>query len=290
MSLFKNVIIFSIFIFASFKSFGQTEIDTSATYEVIKSDGGKFLGKIISKNEKEIVIVTKNLGSINIPMYVIKEIRKLSKNDFNAKGDAINPPFYTRYFFTTNGFPLHKEDGYLIYNWFGLDYETGFTEHLSGGIMTSWIAVPIIGSIKYATDISPYAHVSVGVLAGFGSYLIPRTVMGLPYAALTFGNKERNITFSGGYGAISIAGTASGKVLGSVSGLLTITKKIGLVFDSFIFSNDNSDNVNLIGVFMPGLRAYTGENKIFQFGLAEIYYNHQFVPFPFPLIQWHQKI
>jgi hypothetical protein len=56
----------------------------------------------------------------------------------------------------------------------------------------------------------------------------------LPFATISFGDRRKNITFSGGYGAIWQDGYFEGRAITSVAGMIKVSPKISFVFDSFI--------------------------------------------------------
>ena len=109
------------------------------------------------------LIETKDRGQISIPKYQIKEMKELGQDDLSAKGEYIAPEsFATRYFITTNGLPLEKRESYILWSLWGPDFEFGVTKDLSVGLMTSWIGVPIIGSIKGSIKLGPKASMALG--------------------------------------------------------------------------------------------------------------------------------
>ncbi|MBI3239736.1 MAG: hypothetical protein HYZ43_12985 [Flavobacteriia bacterium] len=59
--------------------------DTS-TYRIVKADGTEFIGKILSQDAREVLLLNQDGRQIYIPQYMIKEIILLEKKDFNYKG------------------------------------------------------------------------------------------------------------------------------------------------------------------------------------------------------------
>ena len=110
------------------------------TYIIVKNDGSQLIGKILSQDAREVLILTKDNRQIYIPQHVIKEITKIDSKKFNSAGDYIGEDkFATRYFITTNGLPIKKGEHYVQWNLFGPDFQFGIGEDLGIGIMTSWI-------------------------------------------------------------------------------------------------------------------------------------------------------
>jgi len=132
---------------------------------------------------------------------------------------------------------------------------------------------------------------ALGGLIGTGSWVEPSFGLALPYVALTFGDRKSNISFSGGYGAVFFEGDNNGRGLLSIAGMTKVSKKVSLVFDSFIAPKSN--NLNGLSIIIPGIRLQTDRNKTFQFGFAGLYSNtedsgSQVVPIPF--VQFFTKL
>lgn len=262
--------------------------DTS-TYRIIKTDGGELIGQIQSQDAREILLLTKDDRQIYIPQHAIKEVIKLKNSDFNNIGTFIGEDkFATRYFITTNGLPIKKGEHYAQWNLFGPDFQFGIGKDLGVGIMSSWIGVPIIGSIKKSWQIGDKSQFAIGGLVGTGSYIVPEFGGALPFATLSFGDRSKNIAFSGGYGAIWTGDGVSGRAISSIAGMAKISPKISLVFDSFVLlPNENQTGGAL---FIPGIRWHQEEGKAIQFGFAGIIADGDIVPVTIPTIQWYRSL
>jgi len=223
-----------------------TIIEPGKLYLVTKFDGAEFLGTIKSYDAHELLISTENVGDVFIPKHVIKEIREVNPELYKEfSGEEL---FATRYFITTNGLPIKKGDNYIQWNLYGPDFQFGIAKNFGIGIMTSWIAIPIIANAKYSIKLGKNANMALGVLMGTGSWAYPDYGGILPFASLTYGNRKNNLTFSAGYGDIFYSETQynpknntdykakfnEGRVLFSIAGMLKINNKVSLVFDSFI--------------------------------------------------------
>ena len=262
--------------------------DTS-TYRIIKTDGGELIGQIQSQDAREILLLTKDDRQIYIPQHAIKEVIKLKNSDFNNIGTFIGEDkFATRYFITTNGLPIKKGEHYVQWNLFGPDFQFGIGKDLGVGIMSSWIGVPIIGSIKKSWQIGDKSQFAIGGLVGTGSWIVPEFGGALPFATLSFGDRSKNIAFSGGYGAIWTGDGVSGRAISSIAGMAKISPKISLVFDSFVLlPNENQTGGAL---FIPGIRWHQEEGKAIQFGFAGIIADGDIVPVTIPTIQWYRSL
>lgn len=260
---------------------------TGKLFLVTKNDGGEFIGKLISMDAREVTLDTKNIGQVSIPKHEIKSMKEVSETEVAPNGER-KPieTFATRYFLTTNGLPLEKGQSYVLWNFWGPDMQFGVTKNFSIGVMTTWFAMPVIASAKYSMELGPNTHLAVGTLLGSGTWSMPHLGIALPFAALTFGDRRNNITFSGGYGAMWGYGTDGGRVLMSVAGMAKISKKASLVFDSFIMPGINGND--FLGLYMPGIRLQTAPNKAFQFGCAGI--STYRGTSPMPMVQWFRML
>jgi len=288
---FKTAI-FLFFLFCSGFIFSQQKIDSTKIYVLTQNDGSEFTGKILKSDEREITILLMDGRKIIIPQYVIKTITPANSNDFNAIGQFIGEEnFRTRYFLTTNGLPLKKGQNYVQWTLLGPDLQFSITDRLGAGVMTSWIGMPIIGTVKYSGNISKNVNYAVGALVGSGTYISPSFGGALPFGAITFGDGRSNLNFSAGYGAIWNNGNVNGRPLLSIAGMTKVGKRVTLVLDSFFLlassSSTYSNNQNsTFGFILPGVRIHSKDTKAFQLGFASFYTGERFIPIPFPVVQW----
>jgi hypothetical protein len=224
----------------------SNSLDSNKLYLVTKFDGAEFLGTIKSYDAHELLISTEKIGDVYIPKHEIKQIKEVDPKQYKEfSGEEL---FATRYFITTNGLPIKKGDNYIQWNLYGPDFQFGIADNFGVGIMTSWMAIPVIINAKYSIKLGKETHIALGALLGTGSWAYPDFGGILPFASLTYGNRKNNITFSSGYGSLFYANdvnnpntnishkerNSEGRVLISVAGMVKINTKISLVFDSFI--------------------------------------------------------
>lgn len=290
--LFSASVVF--FICISYNNlFGQSS-DTSNSakiYIIIKNDGAEFIGKILSRNAREILIKTENLGEVMIPMHEVSEIREVNPGEITSSGKYIPAEvFSTRYFITTNGLPIEKGESYIQWNLYGPDFQFGLGKDFGVGLMTTWVGVPVLVSAKHSIPVADNVNVGLGALLGTGSWAAPEFGLILPFAALTIGDRRTNVSFSGGYGAVFTENENQGRSLFSISGMTKLSPKISVVFDSFIAPANNTSTDNGFAILIPGLRLHFNKNKAFQFGFAGISANGELTPALFPMVQWYRKL
>lgn len=314
MSIFR-ILIFSVLFFISSTVVAQEKKDSLSEkgfYIITKNDGVIYVGEIVYDNAREVFIKTKKTGDLIIPKHEIKSIVKARESEINAEGEIVQSEvFGTRYFITTNAIPINKGDSYILWNLYGPDFQFGLGKNVGIGVMSTWVGMPIIGTLKYSFSKNQKLHYGFGVLAGTGSWAIPEWGMVLPFGVMTFGDKKANINFSAGYGAIIERGKSDGRFLFSIAGFSKIGKKISVVLDSFIMpagnyfnSEETSYNPSTgfdetvivrkrkagFALIIPGLRWQLEPNKAFQFGFAGLMVNGEAIPAPIPMIQWFRKL
>ena len=104
-------------------------------YLVQKFDGTKFIGTIISQDEREVLMDTKDMGRFYIPKHLIKEIKPIFQDEKDHY--LTEELFATRYFITTNGLPIKKGENYIQWNLYGPDFQFGVADNFGVGGMTS---------------------------------------------------------------------------------------------------------------------------------------------------------
>lgn len=275
-----------------------TEVNKNKLYIFETNDGAEVSGKLISFDEKEVLIESISMGKISIPKYQLKSIREVNEGDISETGQVLKDNiFASRYFITTNGLPIKKGDSYVLFNWYGPDLQFGIADNFSIGVMTSWLATPIIGTFKYTMELSENSSLGIGALVGTLGWTGLDVGGALPFLALTFGDRKNNISFSAGYGVVwdDFFNGIDGEGLVSVAGMTRITNSLSFVFDSFIIPGFGTNSTtSFTALLIPGLRLQNKENLALQFGFTGIYsadYNESggFLPLPVPMAQLYWK-
>ena len=271
-----------------------TKINDEKTYLFITHDGAEIIGKLISFDEKEVNIESLKAGELTIPTYQLKEVREVDQTEIASDGSYVSENiFATRYFITTNGLPIRKNESYVLLNWYGPDVQYGISDQLSIGLMTSWIGAPVVGSLKFSKQIDDNKSFAIGALVGTLGWAGWEYGGALPFAAFTSGNRVNNFTISAGYGAIWFEDfdgrrNTNGDALFSLAGMRRINNTISLAFDSFILAGIGEDTP-FTAILIPGFRFQRKEGFAFQLGLSGVYTkvddNYQFLNVPLPMVQ-----
>ncbi|MEI6091572.1 MAG: hypothetical protein WCR42_14045 [bacterium] len=274
--------IISVFLFSLLFSTQLSAQDKPVESKITKNDGAIYIGVILANDEKGVLIETKDLGKILIPKYEIKAIEVYDSKTMTNGTDL----YSTRYFISTNGLPIKKGDDYMMLSPLGAEAHFAVSDNFSLGIMTSWLAVPIIGSAKYSINLGENFNLGLGALVGTASWAGLDGYGFLGYGSLTYGNRQSNISVSGGYGVLGYKSNHANAPLMSIAGMTPITKKVSFVFDSFIYL----DKKYSAAMIVPGLRFATSEKNSFQFGFMGLMADGKIAPFPFPMLNWLRAI
>ena len=292
---------------------------------VIKNDNARFIGVILHEDAREVLILTENLGEVAIPKHEIREIRELKPGELRDGIFIGEEMFATRYFLTTNGLPIKKGDNYIQWNLFGPDFQFGLADNFGIGVMTTWIAMPVVGTAKYSKNLGEKTNLAIGGLLGTGSWANPGFGLMLPFGAITYGDRFHNINLSVGYGGLFYTEEVynpntdrsvtnkhrEGRFLFSIAGMTKLNAAISLVFDSFFmtsgphrttteweydYMNDRYVEISTrkrssgLIVLVPGIRWQTKPDSAFQFGFAGARFEGEFEPVPLPMVQWYRKL
>lgn len=196
-----SILFVLMFLFGA-SAFSQTNPSDTNTYVIKKSNGIEYIGKILSDDGREVLILTESLGKIYIPkadialIKVVNIEKDLVNNEYRGKG-----VFTTRYQFSTNAFPIEKGENYAMINLYGPEVHFAVNKRFSLGIMASWIASPLVLAAKYTIPTSnEKINFGIGTLLGTTGYLNQaRGFGGLHWGMVTFGDRSRNLTLSLGY-------------------------------------------------------------------------------------------
>ncbi|MBM3448543.1 MAG: hypothetical protein FJX90_05500 [Bacteroidetes bacterium] len=277
----------------------QPDSDT----KVIKlTNGNEYIGKIISDDGREILIETNNVGKIYLLKKDVQSISAYDPTEFTVLNNEVvkSTTFSTRYTFTTNALPLKKKDSYYMINLWGPEFHMTIADNFNIGVMSTWFASPIALAAKYSIPTkNPNVNFSVGEIIGSGGYIAPEMVLSLSFANITLGDRDKNITFAGGYLASNPNigfGNPSHGPMGSIGAHVRISDKSSFIFDSMFGQTKRESTVfgapstytTQFFLFMPGLRLEQGEGKAVQFCMAGASFDGNV--FPFPYVTWFRKL
>ncbi|MCD4769977.1 MAG: hypothetical protein K8R35_07415 [Bacteroidales bacterium] len=249
---------------------------------IVKQNGARFIGVILSRDERELFVDTDNMGRLYIPLHEIAEIKEIDDSG-STYGKSL---FSTRYFLTTNGPSMTKGDKYGMLNYYGPEAHFAVADDFTLGVMTTWAAMPLVGSAKYTIHFDENAHLCLGALFGTLSWIKIDAAGFLGYGAFTLGNYENNFTISAGYVGITADGDGSGAPLMSIAFLFRLGENIHFVGDSFIYLGEEK-----FTVLVPGLRFERPyKRSSIQIGIGGAIIDGEAVPIPIPVFSWFYEL
>ncbi len=203
----KSLLLFASVLFLSISNLAIAQEyvkDSSSTqlYVITKNDNTEYIGKILKDDGREVLIETETLGKIYIPKSDIKSMVKIQDKSKIVEGKyVVAGPFTTRYCFTTNALSIKKGENYTKISVYGPEVHFALTDNFSLGFMSTWICSPLMLAAKYSFKTkNEKLNYSVGTLMGSSGYLFGfRGFLGLHFANITYGSRQNNITFAGGY-------------------------------------------------------------------------------------------
>lgn len=271
----------------------QSENDsTRQKVLVVMNDGTERVGYILSDDGREILLETLTMGKIYILKSNIARITPIKDgvvveteaddHDYRNSG-----PFTTRYHFTTNALPIKKKENYSMINLYGPEVHFAVTDKLSLGVMSTWLASPLVLAVKYTIPTkNEKLNFGLGTLMGTTGYWNAfKGFGGLHWGMITYGDRVANITFSAGYAYIkpgferelvntpgvypavqnqwgnweapAIPGTYVDRVFGAAAfglgGVFQVGKKASVIIDGMLFfGNRLFDRTNQEYVFLNG--------------------------------------
>jgi hypothetical protein len=181
--------------------FSQTnEVGKKYIYEF--RDGTTIIGTFDREEQGNIYIKDMQGKEVYIPSVMIAQKHEVTDDNLR-NGEYWFPNLHdTRYFFAPTGFGLRKGEGYfnnLYYMFWQAQF--GITDEFSIGGGTSFLGMPATLNAKYSFNIQNDINMAlgyfwVGNLFWKGN---DRTFVSMPFAVVTKGSKENNITLGLGF-------------------------------------------------------------------------------------------
>ncbi len=313
------MIVFSVVLLAQEeKEMGD---QTKPIFYLIVTQNNSYVGTILEENPREILIATVNNQEIYIPQYEIKKIRPVKKEDYTVDGRYIGEDmFSSRYFLTSNAFPLRPADSHVRWNLWGPEFDFGLKNDLSMGVSTSWLGIPIIVNAKKSWQVGNRSYMGVGALAGYGSWAAPSSFGVAPTAQFSFGDRTRNFSIGAGYAFLKGEGDyRDSRPIVTSGGMAKISDKLSLLIELVYVApgkteyyttyrtesvynettmqwevittkNEVEDRRSGVGLVVPAIRWHQGEGKAFQFGFAGGWESGSSGYFAIPMIQWLRSL
>lgn len=285
----RFVLFITVFLLSTFNVNAQEPTDTSSTkkiYKIVKHNGTKYVGEVLSDDGREVLILTEELGKIYIPKSDIQSMKLLEEGDKIVNGNFREfGPFKSRYYFTNNALPITKGEDYAMIHLYGPEVHFALSDRFSLGVMATWIASPIGLAAKYSIPTkNEKLNFSVGTIMLSSGYLMnARGWGGLHWASATIGKPGKNVTVSSGFGYIDLGFTnrsyyetgldkLTPASVSSIGAILPIGEKASFIFDSMIsiserrnYTTTGGGFTDLDGNYIPGIPSYVSGTEVAAF-------------------------
>jgi hypothetical protein len=232
-------------------------------YLITTNDGGEFIGKIISDDGREVVIMDRTKGKLILPKYSIKSKEMVKQSNIVGNMIVHANPHPSRYLFSPSAIALKKGEGYM--NWFYFllfQMQYGITDNFSAGITTSWFLAPTMLNLKYTIPVDDKLNLAVGGQVG-KLWITDDNVVSLGFASGTYGTSESNVSLNVGYGSYERDGIS----IATLSGVHRIGEHAS-VMGEFWYCQPNSGDPFFMGG--PALRLYSGRKATFDIALLAL--------------------
>lgn len=235
-------------------------------YKIVTVRNQTFVGELISEDDESITLRTESLSRLTIERVNIKSIEKIDPDQIKNGVYWYENPQSTRYFFAPNAIGLGKGRGYYQNTWVLFNNANyGISNHFSigGGLIplflfgTSSTPVWVLPKVSVPV-VSEKFYVGGGAMIGgvLGEDTEP---LGILYGVGTFGNRDKNLSISLGYG---YAGSdISNTPVVNISGLIRTGRKFYLLTENYFVPG-----VDESGIISAGLR-WAPESFALDFGL-----------------------
>jgi len=232
-------------------------------YMITTNDGGEFVGKIISDDGRDVVIMDRTKGKLILPKYSIKSKEMVKQSNIVGNMIVHANPHPSRYLFSPSAIALKKGEGYM--NWFYFllfQMQYGITDNFSAGITTSWFLAPTMLNLKYTIPVDDNFNLAVGGQVG-KLWITDDNVVSLGFASATYGTSESNVSLNVGYGSYM----RDGITIATLSGVQRIGENASIMGEFWYCQPKGGTPFYMGG---PAIRLYNGRKATFDIALLAI--------------------
>jgi hypothetical protein len=271
----KLILITTILLLTISSLFSQTnEVGKKYIYEF--RDGTTIIGSFIKDEAGNIYINDMEGKETYLPRVMVAQIHEVT--DENIKnGEYWFPNLHdTRYFFSPSAFGLEQGEGYYGHSyWMLWQAQYGVTDNMSIGAGTTPMGFPSTVNAKYSFSIKDDINAAVGwfwVGDLFGvSDKEEGSLLNMPYAVITKGSKENNITLGAAYNLsnpFNDPGTAfdepSKRLVLNAGGTFRMGRRFAFIFEAWLLDpmmkSHNIEDIQIMGG--PGIRYFRKINRV----------------------------
>lgn len=230
-------------------------------------DGTTIIGTFEYKKEGNIWIKNTSNEDVYLPQVMVAQVHEATDNNI-VDGEYWFPNLHdTRYFFSPSAYGLEQGEGYFGHSyWFLWQMQYGISDNISAGFGTTLIGFPTSLNIKYSHEIkknlnSAFGYFWVGDLFNFTGNN-ENSLLNLPYAVLTTGSKENNLSIGLGYNLQDLSSgdqDAIDRLALNVGAVTRTSRRFSLLFEGWLLDIGDDEPIFIGG---PGFRYYRKINKV----------------------------
>jgi len=181
--------------------FGQ---DVKTLYLFELEDESEYVGELIADTPDNVTIKRMDGSVVNIPAYKVIKRTKIDESQWDKEsGEIIFGNLHdSRYFFSPSAFALEQGEGYSMNAyWMYWAFQYGITDNFSLGAGTSFLGLTSSLSAKYTVPSNTEDfNFAVGWFwVGNPFTYEDKSIINIPFAVATWGDKEENISSGFGY-------------------------------------------------------------------------------------------
>ena len=247
----RLVLMVVVVLLCSLALHAQVESDTSL-YRVETRDGNEYIGKIVSQDQRILVLNTPQLGAITIQKIDIKSMVQVRPDRVLDGRFLFNNPQSTRYLWQPNGYGLKRGEAYYQNIWiFFNQVSVGVTDNFTIGagliplFLFAGASTPAWISPKFSVPVTENKF-NIGAGALMGTVLgETESGFGLAYGTTTFGSRDKNFSVGLGYGYA--AGEWADTPLITFSGMIRTGERGYLLTENYLISSGD-ENLMLLSI------------------------------------------
>ena len=253
--------------------FSQTnEVGKKYIYEF--RDGTTIIGTFDREEHGNIYIKDLEGKETYLPRVMVAQIHEVTDDNLR-NGEYWFPNLHdTRYFFSPSAFGLEEGEGYFGHSyWMLWQAQYGISDNFSiGGGTTPW-GLPATLNGKFSFNIKNDINMAmgwfwVGDLFGWTGGDMG-SLLNMPYAVITKGSKENNITLGASYNFATPfdetgSGISSERLVLNAGGTFRMGRRFAFVFEAWLLDpmmmSHNAPDFQIMGG--PGIRYFRKINRV----------------------------
>ena len=259
----KKIITILILVFFIISNAFTQNNKVGAKYIYEFRDGTVIIGTFVKDEGGNIYINDLKGEKVYLPKVMVAQTHEVTDDNLRG-GEYWFPNLHdTRYFFAPSAFGLQEGEGYYTHSfWMLWQAQYGLTDDFSIGGGTTPFGVPSTLNAKYSFNIKNDINMAmgwfwIGDLFNWSGGDIG-TMVNMPYAVLTKGSKENNLTLGMGYSLGGEFSEDDSPVI-NIGGTYRTGRRFALIFEAWVFDPFDGD-VNVLGG--PGLRYFRKVNRV----------------------------